>query len=69
LWAINTDGTGLRRLTNFYEDLPMVAFAPDGKQIAVMGYSGIYLMNPDGSNLRRIDQLGDHGGLDWLPGR
>jgi mono/diheme cytochrome c family protein/Tol biopolymer transport system component len=68
LWAVNTDGSGLRRLTNFYEDLPMVTFAPDGKQVAVMGYGGIYLMNPDGSNLRRIDQLGDHGGLDWLPG-
>jgi mono/diheme cytochrome c family protein/Tol biopolymer transport system component len=67
LWAVNTDGSGLRRLTNFYEDLPMVAFAPDGKQVAVMGYGGIYLMNPDGSRLRRIDQLGDHGGLDWLP--
>jgi mono/diheme cytochrome c family protein len=68
LWEVNTDGSGLRRMTNFYEDLPMVAFSPSGKQVAVMGYGGIYLMNPDGSQLRRIDPLGDHGGLDWLPG-
>jgi len=46
----------------------MVAFSPDGKLVAVMGYGGIYLMNPDGSQLRRIDPLGDRGGLDWIRG-
>lgn len=65
LWLVNSDGTGLRRLTSFYEDLPMAAFAPDGKQIAAIGLGGIYLMDGDGSRLRRIDPVGDHGGLDW----
>jgi mono/diheme cytochrome c family protein/Tol biopolymer transport system component len=65
LWIVNSDGTGLRRLTNFYEDLPMAAFSPDGKQIAVMGLGGIYMMDTAGGRLRRIDQTGDHGGLDW----
>jgi hypothetical protein len=32
----------------------------------VLAYNGMYLMNPDGSNLRRIDPRGDHGGLDWI---
>lgn len=67
LWSINTDGTGLRRVTRFYEDLPMASFAPDGSQVAIMGLGGIYLMQPDGSNLRRIDPTGDHGGLEWVP--
>jgi tricorn protease-like protein len=66
LWTINVDGSGLRRLTQFYEDLPMATFSPDGKQIAVMGAAGIYLMDSDGGNLRRIDPVGDHGGLDWV---
>jgi len=65
LWLVNSDGAGLRRLTSFYEDLPMAAFAPDGKQIAAIGLGGIYLMEADGSRLRRIDPVGDHGGLDW----
>ncbi|MEO7910703.1 MAG: c-type cytochrome [Roseiflexaceae bacterium] len=65
LWVINSDRSGLRRLTSFYEDLPMATFSPDGQQIAVMGLGGIYLMEVDGSRLRRIDPVGDHGGLDW----
>jgi tricorn protease-like protein len=65
LWVVNVDGTGLRRLTSFYEDLPIVSFSPDGQQIVVMGEGGIYLMRPDGGQLRRIDQLGDYRGLDW----
>lgn len=65
LWTVNTDRTGLRRLTVFYEDLPMASFSPDGQQIVVMGAGGIYLMRPDGSQLRRIDPFGDHHGLDW----
>jgi len=65
LWTVNVDGSGLRRLTRISEDLPMAAFAPDGKQVAIMGLGGIYLMAPDGGQLRKIDPAGDHGGLDW----
>jgi Tol biopolymer transport system component len=66
LWTVHVDGSGLRRLTQFYEDLPMATYSPDGKQIAVMGAGGIYLLDADGANLRRIDAVGDHGGLDWV---
>jgi hypothetical protein len=52
------DGSGDREL------MPMVCFSPDGKQIVMMGAGGIYLMNPDGTNVRQIDTMGDHGGLD-----
>jgi mono/diheme cytochrome c family protein/Tol biopolymer transport system component len=66
LWTVNVDGSGLRRLTQLYEDLPMATFSPDGKQLAVMGAGGVYLLDADGGNLRRIDPVGDHGGLDWV---
>jgi Tol biopolymer transport system component len=65
LWIVNVDGTGLRRLTKLHEDSPMAVFAPDGRQIVLMGAGGIYLLNADGSNVRKIDPIGDHGGLDW----
>jgi mono/diheme cytochrome c family protein len=65
LWLVNSDGTGLRRIMGVQEDTPMAIFSPDGRLLVVMGAGGIYLVNPDGSQLRKIDVLGDHGGLDW----
>ena len=67
IWVVNVDGTGLRRLPQAREDTPMALFAPDGRQIVIMGAGGIYLIDADGGNFRRIDPLGDHGGLDWTP--
>jgi mono/diheme cytochrome c family protein/Tol biopolymer transport system component len=66
LWTINADGTGLRRLPMAREDTPMAVFSADGRQIVMMGAGGIYLLDADGGNLRRIDPVGDHGGLDWV---
>ena len=66
LWTINADGSGLRRLPMVREDTPMAVFSPDGRQIVMMGAGGIYLLDADGGNLRRIDPVGDHGGLDWV---
>jgi mono/diheme cytochrome c family protein/Tol biopolymer transport system component len=66
LWSVNADGTRLRRVTRINEDTPMAVFSPDGSSIALMGAGGIYLMNADGGNLRKVDELGDHGGLDWV---
>jgi mono/diheme cytochrome c family protein/Tol biopolymer transport system component len=65
LWVVNIDGTSLRHLPAVREDNPMAAFSPDGTRIVMMGVGGIYLMDPDGKNLGKIDPLGDHGGLDW----
>jgi Tol biopolymer transport system component len=67
LWVVNTDGTGLRRLPLAREDNPMAVFSLDGTQIAMMGAGGMYLLDSDGNNLRKIDPLGAHGGLDWAP--
>ncbi len=66
LWIVAADGSGLRRLTWLYEDLPMAAFSPDGDEIVFLAYGGFYRMRRDGSELRRIDEQGAHGGIDWL---
>jgi Tol biopolymer transport system component len=65
LWVVQADGTGLRRLTTLREDSPMGIFSSDGERIVLLAAGGIYALNPDGSDLRKLDPAGDHGGLDW----
>lgn len=65
LWIVNVDGSELRRLTTLREDAPMGIFSPDGGQIVVLAAGGIYALKADGSELRQLDPVGDHGGLDW----
>jgi mono/diheme cytochrome c family protein len=65
LWLMNTDGSGLRRLTVLFADNPRAAFSLDGAEIVFLAADGIYRLNSDGTNLRRIDEMGAHGGLVW----
>jgi hypothetical protein len=44
----------------------MTIFSPDGKYLVMMGAGGIYRLNADGSDLQLLDNVGGHGGLDWL---
>ena len=60
---VNTDGSGLRRITasNFAQDSG--SWSPDGKQILFSSKDGkVFVVHPDGSGLRQIR-------LDTGPGR
>ena len=52
--SINADGTGVRRLTNTPEDEGVPAWTPDGKKIAFVSDGGVYVMNADGSERRKL---------------
>ena len=69
IWVINTDGTGLTRLTHTNEDWhgylnaphdTFPSWSPDGGAITFarlspsLANSAIYVMNPDGSGLRQM---------------
>ena len=75
-YVMRPDGSGVRRLTRHYVEYP--AWAPDGSRIAFMaqepGASGsnpdynIFVMNADGSNIRRLtDAPGEDGWPAWSP--
>jgi len=65
IYVINADGTGKQQLTNDPARDEYAAWSPDGKTIAFGSdrdgrkgrEAGIFLMNTDGSNVRRITWL------------
>ncbi len=63
IFTLNSDGGGLKNLTNHAEDDSAPAWSPDGKLIAFTsrrdGREQIYLMNADGTGLRRLSQTKD----------
>jgi Flp pilus assembly protein TadD len=70
IYAINSDGSGLNRLTNNAADDGLPTWSPDGKAIAFVSNQGgawaVWVMSPDGSNRKKLFDLGG-GGLvsDW----
>ncbi|MCX6024607.1 MAG: hypothetical protein NTZ05_23325 [Chloroflexi bacterium] len=66
LWILNSDGSGLRRLTQIAEDAPFAIWSPDGKQIAFSGERALYVVDPDGRNLMRVADEYGSAGLSWV---
>jgi dipeptidyl aminopeptidase/acylaminoacyl peptidase len=62
VYTINSDGSGLRRLTDNPEYDGDAVWSPDGRQLVFVsnrdGSHGVYLMNADGSGQRRLAQPG-----------
>lgn len=73
LYSVGMDGAGLENLTDdpsVREGAP--AWSPDGSKIAFLSQGGLYAMDPDGSDRRRLadvqDSAGDHEGAPaWSP--
>lgn len=83
VWVMSSDGTGKRRVTHHYLGVPEeFAWSPDGRRIAFVRYfadtnrrssqsqpSAIYVVNPNGTGLRRItrERRYDIKHLSWAP--
>ena len=59
LFSIDPDGTGLVRLTRSKGVETYPSFSTDGEHIAFMMDFRIYVMNADGSRLRRLAAVGE----------
>lgn len=72
IYTVNTDGSDLRRLTNFGVYTAEGVLSPDGRRIVFTslkdGDLDIYTMNVDGTDLRRLTNTpGYDGGPWWSP--
>jgi len=66
-WSIELASRKLQRLTTISETGLYGSFAPDGQYFAFVGYGGVYVMKPDGSNLMLLFETIDVGPIDWIP--
>ena len=75
IYACNTDGSNITRLTNDPGDDGQPTWSPGGTHIAFVsnrdGYYNLYIMNADGSNIVQrtfsVDPNGWIAGLTWAP--
>jgi len=76
IYAVNLDGSGLKRLTNNGANDGLPAWSPDGRSIAFAsnrsGAWAIWVMDATGDNQRKLFDLGGGyggGGSDWTTER
>ncbi|MFZ0545745.1 MAG: S9 family peptidase, partial [Candidatus Promineifilaceae bacterium] len=73
IWLVEVETGQIRELTNTPQRRNWGAiWSPDGSLIAfiseVSGFNEVWLVQPDGSNLRQLSQLGmDAADLEWSP--
>jgi len=52
IWVVKADGSGLRQLTSGPEDDFAPAWSPDGEELAFARNQRLFLMRPDGADVR-----------------
>jgi tetratricopeptide (TPR) repeat protein len=70
IYVVNSDGTGLRRLTHSAANDGLPAWSPDGETLAFVsdegGSWGVWAVDADGANRRKLFDIGGGGlALDW----
>jgi Tol biopolymer transport system component len=67
-WSVPVSGGTVTRLTQIQTIKLFASISPDGKYIASLSGEGIFVMSPDGSNLRQLlFDPGVSGTLRWIP--
>jgi len=65
-WRVAVSGGQPERLTQMYRSGLYGAFAPDGSHIAFIDSTGVFAMNPDGSEIVQLLQISTWGMLAWV---
>ena len=65
-YRIPSTGGEYEQLTSIKETGIFGDFSPDGQSIAFATFNGLYLMNPDGSDLEKLLDIGATTSLSWV---
>jgi Tol biopolymer transport system component len=66
-WRVDLATGKIKSLTRIGDTGLYGDFSLDGQHIAFVAATGLYLMNPDGSNLIRLLNYGPEGTVSWTP--
>jgi Tol biopolymer transport system component len=67
-WCLSLDGSeDMVQMTDLGAIGLYGDFSEDGTHIAFIASDGVYIMQPDGSDLRKIKEVNAFGTLDWVP--
>ncbi len=66
-WQVPVAGGAPTRLTKLYDTALFGAAGPDGRYLAFLSASGLYLLQPDGSGLTLLLKTSSTGTVHWLP--
>ena len=66
-YRLPTSGGQPEQLTMIQETGIYGDFSPDGKFIGFATFNGLYIMQPDGSELEKILEVGATSALSWIP--
>ena len=64
-YVVSPSGADARRLAQLPIDDAAVAWSPDNAWVAVSGASGVFLVNVADGEMRRINENGSFGAIDW----
>jgi dipeptidyl aminopeptidase/acylaminoacyl peptidase len=67
LWRINTDGTGLRRLSNEPGPPPSARWSPDSSTIAFLSGGNVWVMPAGGGTPRQVSKRTGIAEIAWHP--
>src|SRR5215216_4247075 len=67
-WSVPLTGGAPTQLTKLRTINLFASISPDGEHIASLSGEGIFVMDPDGSNLTQlVSDSGVHGTVSWIP--
>jgi len=65
VWQVSVDGKSYKQLTKLQTDSPWPAFSKDGRYLAFISFSGLYMIDRQTGDVKKISDEGGHGVMDW----
>ncbi len=66
IWLVSVDGKNFKQLTKLGLDSPWPAFSKDGRYVAFISTSGLFVYDRETNQVITLIKEGGHGVMDWF---